>query len=414
MVRVFREYPNRPVRPSTAGPYPMGPCSVGYPAKMSTSPGSARLGTPPGSMLLHIGVHKTGTTAVQTALANSRDILGNWQVRYPGQLMAHRDVASSVMGRPLGWRTDGARPPQQALWNQVVKAAHAYQGITVISSEFFAESPDDVVRRIAKDMTCERLQIVITLRNLGRILPSAWQQNLKSGFEIPYLPWLQRMLFQDDEATRNTIFWRRHRHDLLVERWAGIVGAEHVTVVVVDDRVREGIFYNFEDLLHLPRLTLYDRRGEVSNRSLTLAEAAFLRRLNVAVGGSAGWRAYPNRVQAAMVKALVEGRSPDPDEARMATPQWAMDRAAELAGQMVSSIEASGVRIVGDLAVLREQLTGPQDGTDDAADLPVDSAIAAMLGALQGSAPTGPGAGRSPAASWARRARTLLGFKKTP
>lgn len=81
---------------------------------------------------------------------------------------------------------------------------------------------------------------------------------------------------------------------------------------------------------------------------------------------------------------------------------------------MVSSIEASGVRIVGDLAVLREQLTGPQDGTDDAADLPVDSAIAAMLGALQGSAPTGPGAGRSPAASWARRARTLLGFKKTP
>lgn len=147
-------------------------------------------------MLLHIGVHKTGTTAVQTALANSRDILGNWQVRYPGQLMAHRDVASSVMGRPLGWRTDGARPPQQALWNQVVKAAHAYQGITVISSEFFAESPDDVVRRIAKDMTCERLQIVITLRNLGRILPSAWQQNLKSGFEIPYLPWLQRMLFK--------------------------------------------------------------------------------------------------------------------------------------------------------------------------------------------------------------------------
>ena len=115
-----------------------------------------------------------------------------------------------------------------------------------------------------------------------------------------------------------------------------------------------------------------------------------------------------------MVKALVEGRAPDPDEAGMATPQWAMDRAAELAGQMINRIEASGVHIVGDLAVLRQQLTGPQDATDDAADLPVDSAIAAMLGALQGSTSPGPGASRRPAASWVHRARTLLGVKKTP
>ena len=378
-----------------------------YSASMSSTSGTPRLGMTPGSMLLHIGVHKTGTTAVQTALANSREVLGTWDVRYPGRSMAHRDVASSVMGRPLGWRTDGARPPDPALWNRTVKQAHEYAGTTVISSEFFAESADDVVRRIADDVTTERLQVVVTLRNLGRILPSAWQQNLKSGFETPYLPWLQRMLFQDDEATRNTIFWRRHRHDHLVERWAGIVGADRVTVVVVDDRQREGIFHNFEDLLGLPRDTLYDRRGEVSNRSMTLAEAAFLRRLNVAVGGSEGWRAYPNRVQAAMIKALVEGRAPDPDEARLQTPQWAMDRAAEIAGEMVTRIEASGVRVVGDPAVLRELMTGPQDATDDAAELPVDGAIAAMLGALQGSQPSG--RTTRPVPSWARRARSWVG-----
>ena len=379
-----------------------------YPAKMRSSPEPSRAGTPPGSMLLHIGVHKTGTTAVQTALANSRDILGKWGVRYPGHLMAHRDVASSVMGRPLGWRTDGARAPQQALWNRIVKQAHEYHGITVISSEFFAESSDEVVGRIASDVTRDQLQVVVTLRNLGRILPSAWQQNLKSGFEIPYLPWLQRMLFQDDEATRNTIFWRRHRHDLLVERWAGIVGADHVTVVVVDDRAREGIFHNFEDLLGLPRETLYDQRGEVSNRSMTLAEAAFLRRLNVAVGGSEGWRAYPNRVQAAMVKGLVEGRTPDADEARVQTPKWAMDRAAELAGGMVTRIEAAGVHVVGDLSVLRELVPGPEDAVDDTAELPVDGAIAAMLGALQGSQSAGPNAGGNRGPSWARRARTWV------
>lgn len=345
--------------------------------------GSAGLG--PGSMLLHIGVHKTGTTAVQTALANSRDVLGTWRVRYPGRLMAHREVASSVMGRPLGWRTDGAKPPKSGLWDQTVAEARSFDGVTVISSEFFAESPDDVVERIVRDVGPENLHVVITLRNLGRILPSAWQQNLKSGFETPYLAWVRRMLFQDDEATRNTIFWRRHRHDVLVERWVAAVGADRVTVVVVDDRVREGIFHHFEDLLGLPRDILHDRRGEVSNRSMTLAEAAFLRRLNVAVGGAAGWRAYPNRVQAFMVKQLVEGRKPAPDEARLATPQWALDRAAEIADEMVTRIEATGARVVGDPAVLRERLTGPEETSDDSVDLPVDAAISALMGALEGS-----------------------------
>lgn len=355
-------------------------------------------------MLLHIGVHKTGTTAVQTALANSRDVLGTWGVRYPGRLMAHREVASSVMGRPLGWRTDGARPPKSGLWEQTVAEARAFDGTTVISSEFLAESPDDVVERIVADVGREHLQVVVTLRNLGRILPSAWQQNLKSGFETPYLPWLRRMLFDDDEATRSTIFWRRHRHDELIERWVARVGADRVTVVVVDDRVREGIFHHFEDLLELPRDVLFDRRGEVSNRSMTLAEAAFLRRLNVAVGGAAGWRAYPNRVQAQMVKGLVEGRAPSPDEPRLATPQWALDQAAVIADEMVTRIQASGARIVGDPAVLRERLVGPDEAVDDSADLPVDAAISALLGALEGTrAETEP---RTHPKAVARRARS--------
>jgi hypothetical protein len=363
-------------------------------------------------MLLHIGVHKTGTTAVQTALANSRDILGTWAVRYPGEAMAHRAIASSVMGRPLGWRTDGPRPPRDGLWESTVAEAHSFRGTTVISSEFLAESPDHVVRRIADDVGRDRLEVVVTLRNLGRILPSAWQQNLKSGFDAAYLPWLRRMLFQEDEATRNTIFWRRHRHDILVERWAEIVGTERVTVVVVDDRVREGIFHNFEDLLGLPRDTLYDRRGEVSNRSMTLAEAAFLRRLNLAVGGAEGWRAYPNRVHARMVRGLVEGRAPDPDEARVQTPQWAMDRVAEIADEMVTRIQASGVRVVGDPAVLREPLSGPSEATDDAAELPVDAAIAALLGALQGSQVPSPPPAPAAAPGWARRARTWVGGRR--
>jgi hypothetical protein len=108
-----------------------------------------------------------------------------------------------------------------------------------------------------------------------------------------------------------------------------------------------------------------------------------------------------------MVKGLVEGRAPLPDEARLSTPQWALDRAAEIAGEMVTRIEATGVRILGDPGVLRERLTGPEESVDDAVDLPVDAAISALMGALDAAreeaAAPGPRAVAQRARAWWRR-----------
>ena len=47
-------------------------------------------------------------------------------------------------------------------------------------------------------------------------------------------------------------------------------------------------------------------------------------------------------------------RRPAPDEPRIETPQWALDRAGELSREMVANIEASGVQVVGDLSRLVE------------------------------------------------------------
>lgn len=349
------------------------------------------------SIVLHIGVHKTGTTAIQTALARSRDLLLEHGIRYPGTGMAHRNIASSALGRPIGWRTDGARKPDPRLWAQTVREARSWPRRTVISSEFLAEADDQTTQRIVDDVGADRLEVIITLRNFARILPSAWQQNLKSGFQTPYEDWVRRMLFDVDEATANTIFWRRHRHDLLVNRWAQIASPERVTVVVVDESDRLGIFSSFEGLLGLPAGTLAQHAGAVTNRSLTLAEAEFLRRLNLAVGGAPGWAAYRDSVHDGMEKGLVEGRIPPGDEQRLQTPQWALDRAAEFAGQFADAIEQSGVGVVGDLAVLRAHVTGPVEGPPPVDQLPIDAAIAAVLGAMA----AGSKVGRLP--SWTNR-----------
>lgn len=330
---------------------------------------------------MHIGVHKTGTTAVQDALAGARPVLDEYGVRYPGRHQAHRHVASSAMGRRLGWRTDGARDPDPALWNRFVREAHAYRGVTVLSSEFLAESDDAIASRMIEATGRDRTHVVVTLRNLGRILPSAWQQILKSGFETRYADWLERTLNRAPAEPKPGTFWNRHRHDEVVERWAALVGPERLTVVVVDESTPEAIYRDFAALLGLPDDLLLEHRV-AANRSMTAPEAEFLRRLNVAIGGRPGWQPYDHRVHDRLIKAIVEGRTPTPDEPRLQTPQWALDRAAEHGARYVEAIRASGVTVVGDLAVLSRHLTGPETIAEDGlVDLPIDVAVSAVLGA---------------------------------
>ncbi len=337
----------------------------------------------PGGILLHIGVHKTGTTTIQDAFARNRNELPLLGVSYPGTGQAHRNIASSAMQRPLGWRTGGAHLPDPKLWDDFVDEARTFNGITVCSSEFFAEANDDIAERIIDHIGIQNVHVVITLRNFAKILPSAWQQILKSGYENGYVHWLEDVLGTEVLEPKSQVFWNRHRHDEVVTRWTNIVGSDRVTVVVVDESDRLSIYRDFESLTGLPAGTLLKNRSTSLNRSLTLAEAELLRRVNTAVGGGKGWKPYSDDAHDGLVKGIVEGRTPGGDEPKIQTPQWALDRAAELAVIYVAAIRASGANVMGDLDRLSAHLTGPEHVSDtDVADLPIDAAVAAILGAL--------------------------------
>jgi hypothetical protein len=340
-------------------------------------------GLKPGQILLHIGVHKTGTTAIQDALAHARPELSQWNVQYPGTAQAHRTVASSAMNRRLGWQVGGAPAPDPAVWENFVQSAQSFSGITVCSSEFFAESDADTAGQIIERIGKENVHVVITLRNLGKILPSAWQQILKSGYEFGYVHWLTNVLGGTDLEPKSQVFWTRHRHDEVVTRWAKIVGPKKVTVVVVDDSNRDSIFRDFENLLGIAPQALSSHQGINLNRSMTLAEADLLRRVNEHVGGGKGWKPYSNDVHDGLIKAMVEGRVPDAHEPKIQTPQWALDIAARYAATYVAAIKASGVNVMGDVELLGAHLKGPTEVNDNAVNaIALDAAVAAILGAI--------------------------------
>ena len=168
-------------------------------------------------MLLHVGVHKTGTTAIQAALADARAQLAEHGVTYPGRKQAQHGAALAVIERTWGWKERGGRPPDLARFDTLVKASRAARGRVIASSEFFCEASADQAAFVAENLGKDRLHVVITLRNLGRLLPSSWQQYLKYGLVATYGKWLTN-IFQDT-GKMTPSFWRRNDHASVVGRW---------------------------------------------------------------------------------------------------------------------------------------------------------------------------------------------------
>jgi hypothetical protein len=306
---------------------------------------------PAGTRLLHIGPHKTGTTAIQGALFAAKDTMPEHGVDFPAHSRHPMEAALAACARPAMM---GDTVPTDKHWTRLLDAVRATGDRTsVISSEFFADAEDDeTIARIVEQLGGERVHILITLRPLARIMPSQWQQYVQNGLRMGYDNWLEHMLRKVPYEQPNPSFWRRHRHDRLVERWARVVGPERVTVVVVDDSDRDGLLRTFEALLGLPA-NLLRPVPDAANRSLTLAETEMLRKLNVEFRGNGlPDELYSKLVRNGAVMHMKNSCSPTSQDVKITTPRWAVEAAGAIGAEMAGTIAATGVRVVGDTALL--------------------------------------------------------------
>jgi hypothetical protein len=85
------------------------------------------------------------------------------------------------------------------------------------------------------------------------------------------------------------------------------------------------------------------------------------------------------------VAAEMATRVPGPDEPRIEAQQWALDRAAEIAGEIVAGIRASGVRVIGDLERLREVPRGYDGDAPPPVRIPPAIAASMAMGVLAAS-----------------------------
>ena len=337
-------------------------------------------------VLLHIGVHKTGTTALQAAFADARDDLLTRGVRYPGKLQAQHRAALALLGRPWGWNSRGGSVMDRRHFDSLVRRVARHDGRVVISSEFFCEAPEDKAKETIEALGGPgKVTIVVTLRNLGRLLPSSWQQYLKYGLTTAYEPWLEDVFATPGSSKISPTFWRRHDHGAVVTRWSQAAGAENVNVLVLEDVDRSAQFRAFAQMLGVPDDVLVSRMDLTSNRSMTAAEAELLVRLNARVKKQMQWTDYVQLVRRGVALRMVEDREPDPNEPRLATPAWALDAAAVQGASSVATIKQLGVNIFGDVDALATRVPESKDSPPQPADIPIDAAVEAVVAVIEAS-----------------------------
>ena len=300
---------------------------------------------PRGSVLLHIGPPKTGTSALQGSCHANRDALLRAGVRYAGSGVQPSTAAFAVTERE---HPSTGRAPSMRHWGSLVREVRAAQRETVlISSEFFAGADAPQIRKIVNDLNGDRLYVVITLRPLVKILASRWQQNVQEGAKVGYDEWLRAVLTAPESAHAKR-FWSRQRHDDLVARWTEAVGADRMRVIVIDDRDHDGVLRAFESLLGIPQETLVSHKDS-PNRSLTLEEVEVVRSFNEQVSDEGVSPALRHKLMARGAATHLKRRTPSPDEAKIVTPAWAVEAANVAAEAMVDSIRRLGVPVDGNL-----------------------------------------------------------------
>jgi hypothetical protein len=338
---------------------------------------------PEDAVLLHLGFHKTGTTALQSVFAASRPSLLEQGVLYPGRRRSHHPAAMAMTNRTWGVGREGGADPDQRAWTRLARAATRHPGRVLISSESFALTPDANAARMVADLGPERVHVVFTLRPVASLLSSSWQQYLKSGWTIRYGDWLEQMMSELAPGARRSGFWLRNDYPAIVGRWASLVGPDRVHLVCLDSGDRGFLLRTFGQLLGLPEGHLDPARAD-SNRSMTAAEAELLRALNEHTSDW-DWPTYQRTVRAGAATGMVEGRRPVPDEAPLPTPEHVIERAAAYGRDSAAALAALGVVVHGDLSVLGQPLaTAVGDPGDGPVDVPVEAAVAAILGAIRG------------------------------
>ena len=331
---------------------------------------------------IHVGLPKTGTTYVQQTLWESRQQLADDGVLVPGEShQAQRRAFWDLLGRRLRG-VEQAKVPGS--WQELVDTAERWTGRQVLlSEEFLVNARPAHVRRMVRAFEPAEVHVIVTVRDLARVIGSMWQQELSKGRTWPWSEFVAAV--RDPEhgpATAGVGFWLRQDLKKVLATWESEVPPERIHVVVVppagspSNRILE-LFATAADL-DVSTLTPASKLG---NPSVGVAETELLRRLNEGIADKLNERQYLHMVNQA-VKPVLRQRT---TSTRIRLPESERGWVTEQSNELVEFLKNGPYDVVGELADLRPSEEVHSGGDpDQVADRELaEAAIAALTATVE-------------------------------
>ena len=314
-------------------------------------------------VFLHVGTAKSGTSFLQDLWWRHRDELRGRGLLLPGVRRDHFAAAAVVKGMTAVVETLVDR--ERDAWRRLVEEARHWPGDVLLTNEHFADSPAEAARAALDDLAdaADEVHVVVTARDLGRVLPSAWQQRVKMGARQAYRRFLATVRRDEDDQK----FWRYQDVPAILELWSAGLPDEraHLVVVPPPGAPREELWLRTAAVLGVDVAGL-DTEAERPNASLGLVEAELLRRINERLPRSERSPDLTRHVKGTFVpEALVGSAVRESFVLPARHHAWVHERSAAI----VADLRASSYDVVGDLddllpAPLRDGRT-PDDATDE-------------------------------------------------
>ncbi len=348
------------------------------------------------SLALHVGTPKSATTYLQAVLSASRPELRRRGALYPGADylpaggLNQQPAVYALAGAEVRWISDAVRQRGSTLMTPLAEELRKHRGHAVVSAEALASFSADSGRAVVEALGYqpEQVRVVITARDLGRLMTSVWQENVKNGATSALDDYLDSVA--QLRGAGDSPFWNAYGLPTLVDRWAEVVGLQRVHLVTVPqaDR-REELWPRFCRAIDLADLPMPQARPQQkqNNISLTPSQVELLRQLNVVLESEQLTHDERQRLRGRLLDAWMA--SPSSRSRQLELSSSLADALTEWTGQDVDALQSraeAGLTVEGHL----DELT-PQPriaGADDAAAPGLLDAARDLLALLRDPQPT--------------------------
>lgn len=325
---------------------------------------------------LHVGLPKTGTTTIQSALAERADDLAATGVLYPRGPHAQRAAAFDLLGQ----RVPGSDLPVAGAFDRLLDqiAAHAGDRV-VISEEELGLCRPRQVHRVLRGLADHRVFVVVGVRDLGRTLVSAWQQGVVMGAATSWTEFVAGVRDPAAGPTRAAAgFAARHDVRRVLDAWGAHLPAERIRLVTVPPRGAPGdvLLARFARATDLP-VDLFADDPPVRNAGLGAAEVEMIRRLNERLDGRIMLRQLRQVIGTGIRPRLVV-----PGSRRLTLPAEDATWVRERAEQLVDELATRGHDVHGDLRDLLPKAEEARRRLDDVTDEELLATTEAALASL--------------------------------